>query len=62
MPIIAAVGVATPNRTGHAVRIERAVLKALHDAQEEGVTLPAELRQRMRQARLRAERELRGDA
>lgn len=54
MPIVAAVGVAVPNRSASAVRIEAAMMKALKDAQKEGVTDPVVLKRRMTQA---AERE-----
>jgi hypothetical protein len=60
MPVVAAVGLALPSRSGQSVRISAAVQKELRDALQEGVTNPNVLKARMRVAYRRIEKELRG--
>lgn len=60
MPVVTAVGLAAPVRSGHAARIEAAMRRALEEAQGEGVTNPSVLKARMEAARRQAKRELRG--
>lgn len=57
MPVVEAVGLAVPNRTGRAVKIEAAMKAALEKALKEGERRPHILRKRILEAR--AEEKLR---
>lgn len=58
MPVVEAVGLAAPNRSGQAARIERVMLDALRKAQAEGEKRPHVLRKRMLAARDEAKRQM----
>lgn len=58
MPVVEAVGLAAPNRSGMSVRIEAAMKAALEKAQAEKVTDPRILKKRMLAARAEEQRKM----
>ena len=57
MPIVAATGIAAPNRSGRAALAELAMREALDKAVRGGITDPAELKRRILRARELAKRQ-----